>query len=163
MPNHPSVIRSFRWLDLPEWNIAVFSFLLNFVWETQQMPFFQIAPELSCLDVIRNCTLATIGDVGISITAFWTVGAVSKSRLWFLQPRLWQIGGFILAGVVITVIFEALATGSLNIWKYTAFMPKVPFLGTGLLPLLQWVLLPPIIIWFVKRQLSNIMQKRRQA
>lgn len=156
MPNHPSVIRSFRWLDLPEWNIAIFSFLLNFVWETQQMPFFQLAPKFSYLDVIRNCTLATVGDVGISITAFWTVAVVSKSRQWFHQPRLWQIGGFILAGVVITVIFEALATGPLNMWEYAALMPTVPFFGTGLLPLLQWVLLPPLIIWFVKRQLDNI-------
>lgn len=159
MPNHPSVIRSFHWLDLPEWNVALFSFLLNFVWETQQMPFFQLSPELSCLEITRNCTLATVGDVGISITAFWLVAAGSKSRQWFHQPRLWQIGSFILIGVVITVIFEALATGPLNIWEYAAFMPTVPFLNTGLLPLLQWVLLPPIIIWFVKRQLNNIMQK----
>lgn len=159
MPNHSNVIRSFRWLDLPEWNIAIFSFLLNFVWETQQMPFFQLAPELSCLEITRNCTLATVGDVGISITAFWTVAAILKSRQWFYQPRLWQIGGFILIGVVMTVIFEALATGPLNIWEYATLMPTVPFLGTGLLPLLQWVLLPPIIVWFVKRQLFNIRQK----
>ena len=116
-------------------------------------------PFVCWINQTRNCTLATVGDVGISITAFWTVAAVSKSRQWFHQPRLWQIGGFVLVGIVMTVIFEALATGPLNIWKYTTLMPKVPFLGIGLLPLLQWVLIPPIIIWFVKRQLDNIRQK----
>ena len=159
MSNSLKVIHPQRLLDLPELNIAIFSFLLNFLWEMQQMPFFQLSSKFSCLDMVKNCTLATVGDVGISITAFWLVAAGAKSRQWFHQPRLWQIGGFILVGVVITVIFEALATGPLNMWQYAAFMPTVPFLNTGLLPLLQWLLLPPIIIWFVKRQLDNIRQK----
>lgn len=159
MSNYLNVIRPLRLLDLPEWNVAIFSFLLNFLWEIQQMPFFEIPPEFSCLDMIRNCTLATVGDVGISLTAFWTVAVVSKSRQWLLQPRWWQMGNFILVGVAITVIFEALATGVLNRWKYAALMPTFPFLGTGLLPLLQWILIPPIIVWFVKRQLSIFRHK----
>jgi hypothetical protein len=149
-----------RWLNLPEWNIAIFSFLLNFVWEIQQMPFFQVPPEFSYLNLIRNCTLATVGDVGISLIAFWSVAALSKSRQWFRQPRCSQIVGFILVGIVITVVFEALATGALNRWQYAQLMPTLPLLGTGLLPLLQWLLLPPIILWFVKRQLSDIQQRR---
>lgn len=159
MPNHPSVNRSFSWLDLPEWNVGVFSFLLNFVWELQQMPFFKLSPELSCLGVIRNCTLATVGDIGISMTAFWAVAALSKSRQWFHQPSRWQTGSFILVGVVITVIFEVFSTGLLNLWEYAAIMPTLPFLGTGLLPVFQWILIPPLIIWFVKRQLSDTRQK----
>ena len=64
---------SFRWLNTPELNVAIFSFLLNFFWEMQQMPFFQVSPEFTCVDVVNNCTLATVGDAGISITAFATV------------------------------------------------------------------------------------------
>lgn len=123
------------------------------------MPFYQTPAEFSHLDITRNCTLATVGDVGISIAAFWAVAVISKSRQWFHQPRRWQISSFILVGVVITVVFEALATGALNSWQYAALMPTLPFLGTGLLPLLQWVLIPPITIWFVKRQLSNCQRR----
>jgi len=144
-----------RWLNLPEWNLAIFSVLLNFVWEVQQMPFFQVSPEFSYRNLIRSCTLATVGDVGISLVAFWTIAAISKSRQWFRQPRHSQIIGFILVGLVITIIFEALATGVLNQWEYAPLMPTLPFLGTGLLPFLQWVLLPPLILWFVERQLSR--------
>ncbi|GAP99469.1 hypothetical protein [Leptolyngbya sp. NIES-2104] len=149
-----------RWLNLPEWNIGIFSFLLNFVWEIQQMPFYQIPAEFSHSEMINNCTLATVGDIGISVAAFWAVAAIAKSRQWFHQPSRWQISGFILVGVVITLIFEALATGVLNKWQYSTLMPTLPFLGTGLLPLLQWALLPPIVIWFVKRQLSNVRRGR---
>lgn len=151
-----NTINSFRWLNLPELNVAIFSFLLNFLWEMQQMSFFQIPPEFTCVDVVNNCTLATVGDVGISLTAFITVAVIAKSRRWILQPNCWQIGIFISVGIVITIIFEALATGVLNRWKYSDVMPTLPFFGTGLLPVLQWLLIPPLIIWFINRQLSPI-------
>lgn len=157
---HFSTIRLSQWLNLPEWNIAVFSFLLNFFWEIQQMPFYQIPPEFSCLNVIQNCTAATLGDIGISIAAFWTVAALSKSRQWFHQPSLWQMATLIGVGIAITAIFEFLATGILNRWQYSNLMPTLPIVGTGLTPLLQWLLLPPLILWFVKRQLSSTRRNR---
>jgi len=33
-------------------------------------------------------------------------------------------------------------------------MPVVPLRDAGLTPLLQWKLLPPLIVWFVYRQLT---------
>lgn len=160
MSNFLNVICSVRFLNLPEFNVAIFCFLLNFLWEVQQMPFFQLPVDLSCWERIINCTFATVGDVGISLTAFWTVAVLSKSRQWLLQPRWRQIDTFILVGVVITVIFEALATGVLNRWEYADIMPTLPLLGTGVLPLLQWVLIPPLIVWFVKRQLSHVQCRK---
>lgn len=155
MPKPLRATRCFRWLDLPEWNLCLFSFLLNFFWEIQQMPFYQLPSEFSYFDMIRECTLATIGDAAISLIALWVVAAIAKSRQWFRQPSRWQLTSFIFVGVIITVVLEALATGVLQRWEYAAFMPTLPFLGTGLLPLLQWLLLPPIMICFVKRQLSD--------
>ncbi len=159
MSNFLRGLRCFRSFNLPEWNIAVFSFLLYFVWEMEQMPFFQISPDLSCFDLVKNCSLATLGDVNISLTAFWTVAVMSRSRQWFHQPSRWQLGVYILVGVVITVLFEALATEVLHLWKYAKIMPIVPFLHTGLSPLLAWLLIPPLIIWFVQRQLNSVRQR----
>lgn len=119
-----------RWLNLPEWNVAVFSFLLSFLWEMQQMPFYQVSPDFTYLDVTRNCTLATVGDVAITLTAFWTVAALSRSRQWFRRSSRKQMSIFIVIGVVITVIFEALATGPLNAWQYANSMPVIPLLRT---------------------------------
>lgn len=153
MSNHRNVVHSSRWLNSPEVNVAIFSFLLSFLWETQQMPFYRVPSELSCFDMTRNCTLATVGDVGISLVSFWTVAAISKSRQWVHQPSWRQISIFTLVGVVITVVFEALATGPLGVWAYAESMPTLPFLGTGLVPLSMWLLMPPLTIWFVKRQL----------
>jgi len=159
MSNHQNIISSWRWLNSPEWNVAIFSFLLSFFWEVQQMPFYRVSNEFSCFDRTRNCTLATVGDVGISLTSFWVVAAISKSRRWVQRPSSKQVATFTVVGVVITVVFEALATGSLGVWAYAGFMPTIPFLGTGIVPLSMWLLMPPLTIWFVKRQLSNVRYK----
>ena len=159
MSNYRNIIGSWRWLNSPEWNVAIFSFLLSFFWEVQQMPFYQVSNEFSCFDRTRNCTLATVGDVGISLTAFWVVAALAKSRRWVHQPSLKQITIFTLVGVVITVVFEVLATRLFGVWEYAASMPTIPLLGTGLVPLLMWLLMPPLTIWFVKRQLSHVRYK----
>lgn len=147
---------SLRWLNSPELNTVIFSFLLNFLWEIQQMPYFRVSSEFGYTDIVNNCTLATFGDAGISVTAFAIVAAIAKSRRWILQPNWWQIGIFILVGIIITIIFEALATGVLNRWQYSEATPTLPVLGTGLLPVLQWLIIPPLIVWFVSRQLSTL-------
>ncbi|MEA2118775.1 hypothetical protein [Halovibrio sp. HP20-50] len=52
-----------------------------------------------------------------------------------------------------TVVFEELATGPLNLWGYTDAMPVLPLLETGLAPVAQWIILPLLQLWFVRRQL----------
>lgn len=154
MSKYRSTVQFFDWLNSPELSTAIFTFLLAFLWEVQQMPFYQMPDKLSCSSMIRNCTVATVGDVGIALTSFWVVALLSSSRQWVRQPNRKQVGVFIFVGVLITVIFEALATGWLDIWQYADSMPIVPVLGTGLLPLSMWLLIPPVTLWFVKRQSS---------
>jgi uncharacterized protein YacL len=144
-----------NWLKLPEFNIAIFSFLLSFFWEIQQMWFYQTPAGYSHLDIVRNCTLATVGDVVILLIAFWAVAVLSKSRHWLRYPSRSQMSVFILVGVVITVVIEAFATGPLNRWIYAESMPTIPILGTGLVPLSMWFLVPPLTIWFARRQMLS--------
>ncbi len=141
-------------LSLPELNVAIFSFLLNFVWEMWQIPFFVATPSDPHWVGVVSCTQATFGDVAISLFAFWCVATVTRSRSWILNSSPSQVGAFVAVGVVITIILEALATGPLERWTYTSSMPTLPVLGTGILPLLQWILLPLLTIWFVRRQLT---------
>jgi hypothetical protein len=45
-------------------------------------------------------------------------------------------------GAAYTVFSEWLNVEVLRTWSYTALMPRVPLLGTGLSPLVQWVVVP---------------------
>jgi hypothetical protein len=103
---------------------------------------------------IQVCARATLGDVVIALIAFWAVAGTSRSRDWVLRPTTSQVIGFVMVGVLITIVMEWLATHVLGRWTYVASMPVVPALEVGVSPLLQWVVLPPLVVWFVRRQLT---------
>jgi hypothetical protein len=90
----------------------------------------------------------------IALLAFWTVARVAGSRRWILKPSALQIIGFVAVGIAITIVLEWLSTEVLDRWTYGEAMPVVPILGTGLLPLLQWLIIPPLVVWFVRRHLT---------
>lgn len=147
-----------RWravLELPELNIAVFAFLLNFAWEILQSGFFRGMTEARHGDAVRLCTLATFGDVGIALGAFWSVAWCSGGRSWPLHPTAAQVTGFTALGLAVTLAFERLATQVWGLWAYSEQMPMIPIAEVGVIPILMWMLLPPLIVWFVRRQLTG--------
>ncbi len=141
-------------LDLPEFNVMIFAFLLNFVWEFWQIGWFADVGVVPHLEGVKICTRATFGDVGIALVAFWAVSFSTSTRSWVSDPTRRNVMSFVFVGVVITILFEWMATSVLDRWAYAETMPTLPILGTGLLPLMQWIIIPPLILWFVRRQLS---------
>jgi len=101
-----------RITSFPELNIAFFSFLLNFVWEVLQTPFFlDISDKIKTIIWYRfHCTL---GDVMISLGSFWLVALISKTRTWFLNPTKVRLLLFVAFGVSYT-IFSEIKNVSLN-------------------------------------------------
>lgn len=142
-----------RWFDAAELNVGIFSFLLNMTWEFWQTPFFAGLAHAQHWDAVVMCTRAALGDALISLFAFWTVSACAKSRRWVINPIRWQKLTFTVVGLAVTIALEILATRVLDRWQYAEAMPIVPGIRVGLLPILQWLLLPPLVLWFVRRQL----------
>jgi hypothetical protein len=150
-PNGP------RWRALtltPEFNVAVFALLLNFPWEFLQSPLFAGMATAPHGEAVKSCTRAALGDALIALAAHSTVAAMSHNRRWLLSPARWQLATFVGVGLAITVVIEWLALNDRWIggWRYAETMPVVPGLGIGLSPLLQWVVLPLLTVWFVRRQ-----------
>lgn len=140
-------------LEAPELNIGAFAFLLNYPWEFLQVPFFAGMADAPHWPAVLFCSRAAVGDAGIAVAAFWSVAVAVRRRSWVVNPTTGQVLGFVAAGLVITVILEWLGTGVWNRWQYAAIMPTLPVLGTGMIPVLQWSVLPPLVVWFVRRQL----------
>jgi hypothetical protein len=147
-----------RWraaLDLPELHVAIFAFLLSFAWEILQSGFFRGMLEARHGDAVRLCMIARAGDVGIMLASFWGVAGLGGGRQWARHPTPAQIAGFTAFGLAISIIVERLAMQEWGLWCYSDAMPVIPILEVGLIPLLMWSVLPPLVIWFVHRQLGE--------
>ena len=141
----------------PEFNVAIFALLLNFAWEILQAPLYAGMADMPHAQVTKACLQATVGDAVIMLLAYGAVAAVARSRRWIVAPSGWQLALFIAIGVSITAAIEWLATRGYWIgnWNYLPTMPLVPGTRIGLAPLLQWVVLPLLTVWFVRRQLAH--------
>lgn len=95
-----------RLIDTPEANVAIFAFLLNLPWEFLQVPLFAGMPSAGHWIAIQVCGRATLGDVVITLTAFWVVAASARARRWILAPTPRQVAGLVAVGVLITIAME---------------------------------------------------------
>lgn len=139
--------------ETPEFPVVIFSFLLHFVWEFLQVPMFDGMAEMSHWEAVKLCLSATVGDVGFALTAFWAASLFARSRSWFESPQYLPFAVFIAVGVLLTVAFEYYYVNVSLRWTYSDAMPLVPPFGTGLSPLLQWLIVPIIVIWLARRHI----------
>ncbi len=144
-----------RILQSPVANIAVFAFLLNFPWEFLQTPLYQSMLEAAHWKATQRCTLATLGDVVIMVFAYGCIALTTHTLRWFERPTIGRLSGFVAVGVLVTVVIERLAFGDQSLgWRYASAMPIIPLVHVGLAPVMQWIILPLVAVWFVKRQLT---------
>ena len=143
-------------VDQPAFNIAIFALLLNLPWEFGQMWLYAGTSEMSHLEGIRICMVATLGDALIALFAFAVVAALTQSPAWVRAPKRSQVAGSVAVGLAITIAIEIIATrydGAFS-WRYTPEMPVTPWLGIGLSPLLMWLVVPLLVLWFIRRQIG---------
>lgn len=148
--------RSAELWTAPELSVGFFSFLLHFVWEFVQVPTYAGMAEMPHWEGVKLCMSATFGDVGFALTAFWVASVAARSRDWILRPTRVPSVIFVAVGIVLTVGFEHYYTTISLRWTYSDLMPLVPPLGTGLSPLLQWLVIPLLVIWLTRRHLLGM-------
>ena len=115
---------------------------LNFLLEMSQSALF--APMGGTPWAMWRCFVASLGD-GVIIIAIAAIGALLFRRLdWFVRPgRAGYVFMAVFGAVVATSIERwALSTGR---WGYAVEMPLISVLNVGLVPVLQIVILPPVV------------------
>jgi hypothetical protein len=147
-------LQALTWL--PEFNVALFAFLVHFPWEILQARLFVGMASAPHWDAVRVCTFAAFGDALITLLAYWAAAARS-GRHWLEKPALRPVAWFMTVGLGTTVVIEQLAThgGWFTSWAYGQDMPVIPVVEVGLVPVLQWLVLPPIVLALVARQLRG--------
>jgi hypothetical protein len=127
--------------------LALLFVALNFGWELVQLPLYTIwwsEPWWRIAFALVHCTG---GDLVIGTVAFVLALVVSGQ----VSPqdrsaRRRVVVVTTVIGVSYTIFSEWLNVEVRQSWAYTESMPRLPFLGTGLTPLLQWLLLPGVAI-----------------
>ncbi len=137
-----------RWWQ-PWWTLGFFSFLVNFPWEILQAPLYSGLGDAGHWRATLLCLTATLGDVVITWVAYGIVGMGVGSKAWLQEPTVRRMASFLALGVGITIGMEFLNMYHLGRWSYGGAMPTV--FGMGITPVLQWILLPCLIIWLAKK------------
>ena len=131
--------------------LIVFAFLLNFAWETIQMPLFKAMKNDIQSTVF--CALATVADVIMVLLLYFGFAVMHKDPIWIQDLKGQRILALILFGGV-GAIFAELRHLKAGTWSYSQSMPIMPFVKVGLSPVLQFMVLPTLIYYlsFLKRK-----------
>ena len=121
-----------------------------FAWEMLQAPAFTGMP-VGWWAATGACALATVGD-GVIVLAVFGVGAfLYHDWRWFSPPRAGRYGIVVFAGVIVHAVIEWVMVYRLGRWGYKPWHPIVPFLGIGVVPLLQPLVLLPFLFCVLAR------------
>jgi hypothetical protein len=85
----------------------------------------------------------------ILLSAFWLTSLVYRSRRWFARSGALAPGLFVVIGLAYTAWSEWANTSLRDAWQYQPQMPTL--FGIGLAPLLQWLVIPPILVLLLRR------------
>jgi len=88
--------------------------------------------------------------VALSLGTFWLVSLACRTRKWFLRVNRLNFLSFIMVGIVWTSISEWVNVYILKSWDYNKIMPIIPWAKVGLTPVLQWIVIPPIVLFIIK-------------
>jgi hypothetical protein len=121
---------------------------LHFAWEMLQAPAF-IDFAGTTWDGTVRCFAAALGDLLLATGTYVVTALLFRRAAWPVRPG-WVTPAvtWIALGVVATIAFERFAL-SRGRWSYGPDMPVI--VGVGLLPLLQWLIVPALTLLAVQR------------
>ncbi len=122
----------------------------HLIWEVLQLPLYTIWEEASPPQIVWAVLHCTAGDVAIAAAALGFALIAFGCPRWPAERFGAVAGAAMAAGVAYTIYSEWLNTVVRQSWAYAAAMPVLPPLGTGLSPLLQWIVIPIFAFWAIR-------------
>lgn len=122
----------------------------NLVWEAAQIPLYTIWIDGTSTQIGYALLHCTVGDVLIGAITLAAALILWRARSW---PRnaSWQVATTtIVLALAYTIFSEWLNIEVRRSWAYRDIMPTLPWLGTGLSPLLQWGIVPLLAFWYAR-------------
>jgi len=156
--------------DRRAWKLIATRFLpwlagLSLAWEIAQLPLYTLWREATPGYMAFAVVHCTLGDVLIGASALLV--ALILVRAGSLASWPWrQLAALAaLLGVGYTVFSEWMNTAILGSWAYAASMPRIQLgaIVIGLSPLLQWLVLPPLALYLMRRHAAGRWSRSRRS
>lgn len=121
----------------------------NYLWELGQSPLYLPPSRLS--DMLWHCFVASLGDGAIIGLIYGACALLFRDRGWYGRMSVPRWGVLLAADLAAGTLVEW-AGLRLHRWSYADTMPLLPGIGLGLVPILQMLVLPPLVFWLMERR-----------
>jgi hypothetical protein len=158
-PGHGSPERRPEWVDRHLWLAALRRYvaaiaILNLIWEFAQLPLYTIWWDGSIREILFAALHCTAGDIVIATLSLIGALLLVGTEDWPSRRSVPVTMLAVAAGIAYTIFSEWLNTEMRGSWAYTELMPTLPVIGTGLVPLMQWIVLPPLALAWSRRSID---------
>ena len=116
--------------------------IVNYAWELAQTPLYA---GVAFPAAIWHCFVASLGDGLLVLFIFAAVASVLGTLDWYLYPNAGGYLAMAAAGLAVGFVVEWWGLHLARRWHYSELMPLIPGTGIGAVPVLQMLLLPPMI------------------
>ena len=127
------------------------SVVMHFAWEALQLPFYTIWHTGSSREIAFAVLHCTAGDLMIASLSLLAALILIGDGAWPAERFIPIMIAALVIGIGYTVYSEWLNTSVRKSWGYTELMPTLPWIGTGLSPLLQWLFVPVLAFAVLRR------------
>lgn len=141
----PHIPGSTNWLAALRTYVGV-SIVGHLAWEVAQLPLYTIWSTGTLGELAFAVLHCTGGDILIALSTLATALVLIGDQAWpshrFERVCVLTVG----LGIGYTAFSEWLHAGVRGSWTYSDWMPTLPWTGTGLSPLLQWIVIPMLAL-----------------
>jgi hypothetical protein len=132
----------------------------HFIWEAAQLPLCTLWSTGAPREIAVALFHCTGGDVLITTATVTAAAALARHLRW---PAFgWRMAlTAIVLGAAYTILSEWFNVQIRRSWSYTAAMPVVPWLGIGIAPLLQWLVVPGLAFALTARRYGRATRRLR--
>ena len=146
---------------LPQsWLVAFCRYLLviaigNLAWEAVQLPLYTIWVTGTWPQIVFAWGHCTLGDVLIGAAALFGALMLCRMPKWPTGAHWRVAAATVILAVIYTIFSEWLNVEVRHSWAYRDIMPTLPWLGTGLSPVLQWIVVPLLALQYAQSTDGN--------
>lgn len=135
--------------------ITVLAFMLNFIWELIQIPFYKGSSY--SIEHIAFCAFASLADAIIVLLLYFGFASIFSNPFWIKNLKWHRIVILILVGGAGATAIKLWHLSSAN-WAYVNSMTIIPVINVGISAVLQFMILP-VLVYFLSLSYLKSMKK----